>query len=551
MTVLETFSAVVFVVEDFVMHKSRTSLPADSARGNLELDPAFCWQAVYSRDRRFDGRFFAGIATTGTYCRSICPVSFGHPQGVRWFQTAAAAEAAGFRPCRRCHPDTSPGSSAWFGTWAVVSRALKLISEGALDGGNVEHLADTLGIGSRHLRRLFRQHLGASSLKIARSHRVLVARSLIVSTQLPISNIARGTGFRSIRQFNHSVRTAFGQSPSELRRVHGTGRESDPSSGIIVHLPYRPPFDWTSLVQFLKSRATSGVESIEGEIYRRTIEIGSVAGAIEVWHEASQERLSMRVLLPGCDALLQVVQRARHLFDLGADLLHIGNYLARNKRLAELVSKRPGLRVPGAWNGFELAVLSVLGQSLTAPGNAPAIARLVETFGRPVQVPAPGLTHLFPRPEDLAEADLEAIEIAAAQANSIGALAKVVLSGALSFDSLKGTRNAASVLHSIPGLGGEAIAYISIRALGDPDAFSCAELELRRALYPRRSPSAPEEVMRAFEAYRPWRAYAAMHYWMSAQQDARRAPTPRAATKSSAGSIRRRSTVFRRPPLRP
>jgi len=539
-----------FAGEDFTMRKSQKFAPAGSGRGNLELDPAFCWQAVYSRDQRFDGRFFAGIATTGTYCRSTCPVSFGHPEAVRWFQTAAAAEAAGFRPCRRCHPDTSPGSSAWFGTWAVVSRALKLVSEGALDNGNLEQLADTLGIGSRHLRRLFRQHLGVSPLKIARSHRVLVAKNLIVATGLPIARIARGTGFRSVRQFNHSVRSAFGHSPSALRRLHGAATEGAASSGIVLHLPYRPPFDWASLIQFLASHATAGVESVENEIYRRTVEIGGVGGAIEVWHEASQERLAMRVFVPGCEALLQVVQRARHLFDLGADLLHVGAYLARNTRLAELVAKRPGLRVPGAWNGFEVAVLAVMGQSLTARGGEPAIARLVETLGPPVQVPVPGLTHLFPKPEDLAEANLEAIGIPAGHANSVHALAKSVLSGALSFDSLKGTRNAASQLHSIPGLADEAIAYIAMRALGDPDAFSCAELEFQKALHPRRTPTPPEEVQRTFEAYRPWRAYAAMHYWMSAQQDGSRARGPRVSTTSNAGSIRRRSTAFRRPPLR-
>src|ERR1700733_1765093 len=206
----------------FPTHRSRPCSTADSPAGNLQLDPAFCWQAVYSRDHRFDGFFFAGIASPGVFCRPICPVSFGHPESVHWFQSASAAEAAGFRPCRRCRPDTAPGSSAWFGTWAVVSRALKLISEGALDGGNLEQLADRVGIGSRHLRRLFQQHLGASPLKIARSHRVLVARNLIVETQLPVSEIALGTGFRSIRQFNHSVRTAFGNSPTALRRLHGT-----------------------------------------------------------------------------------------------------------------------------------------------------------------------------------------------------------------------------------------------------------------------------------------------------------------------------------------
>jgi len=284
----------------------------------------------------------------------VCPVSFGHPESVRWFQSAAAAEVAGFRPCRRCHPDTSPGSSAWFGTWAVVSRSLKLISEGALDGGNLEQLADRVGIGSRHLRRLFQQHLGASPLKIARSHRVLVARNLIVETQLPVAEIALGTGYRSIRQFNHSVRTAFGQSPTDIRRFHAAVGAPGPQVGIIVRLPYRPPFDWPSLIHFLKSCATPGVESIEGEIYRRTIEIGGIAGAIEVWDEAPHTRLSMRVFLPGCDRLMQVVQRARRVFDLGADAPHIGSYLSRDTRLAAMVAARPGLRRAGRLGRFRV-----------------------------------------------------------------------------------------------------------------------------------------------------------------------------------------------------
>jgi AraC family transcriptional regulator of adaptative response / DNA-3-methyladenine glycosylase II len=533
----------------FATRNARARLTADPPRGNLQLDPAFCWQAVYSRDHRFDGRFFAGIATTRVYCRSICPVSFGHPESVHWFQSAASAEAAGFRPCRRCRPDTSPGSSAWFGTWAVVSRALKLISEGALDGGNLEQLAECLGIGSRHLRRLFQQHLGASPLKIARSHRVLVAKSLIVETQLPVTEIARGTGFRSIRQFNHSMRTAFGQAPTAIRRLHGTAAVRDPLAGIIVHLPYRPPFDWPSLIQFLKSRATPGVESVEDEIYRRTVEIGGVAGAIEVWHEASHARLSMRVHLPRCDRLMQVVQRARRLFDLGADALHIGSYLSRYPRLVGMVTERPGLRVPGAWNGFELAVLAVLGQNLTAVDPAPVIGPLVKTFGRPLQVSMPGLTHLFPLPETLAGANLESIGISAQQALTIRALAREVLAGTLKFDSVKGERDAAVQLHSLLGLEEDAAAYIAMRALGDPDAFSCSSLAFRRALASHRSPVPPEEVTRIFEEYRPWRAYAAMHYWTSMRQPSRPTNPLSPARKSNARSIRQRNMAFRRPPF--
>jgi AraC family transcriptional regulator of adaptative response / DNA-3-methyladenine glycosylase II len=533
-----------------VTRSARARLTQGSPTGNLQLDPAFCWQAVYSRDHRFDGRFFAGIATTGVYCRSICPVSFGHPESVHWFQSAAAAEAAGFRPCRRCRPDTAPGSSAWFGTWAVVSRALKLISEGALDGGNLEQLAERVGIGSRHLRRLFQQHLGASPLKIARSHRVLVAKNLIVETQLPVAEIALGTGFRSIRQFNHSVRTAFGQSPRALRRRSGNATRTDPLAGIIVHLPYRPPFDWPSLIQFFRSRATPGVESVDGEIYRRSVEIGGVSGAIEVWHEASHARLSMRVLLPGCDRLMQVVQRARRIFDLGADALHIGSYLARDARLAGMVMERPGLRVPGTWDGFELAVLAILGQNLTAVDSAPAIELLVKTFGRPLQVSVRGLTHLFPLPEILAEANLESIGISAQRALAIGTLARAVLGGTLTFDSVTGARNAALQVDSLLGLKEDAAAYIAMRALGDPDAFSCTSLAFRRALASHRSPVPSEEVMRIFEEYRPWRAYAAMHHWTAMQQTIRQIGSSRAARNSNARSIRRRSTAFRRPPFR-
>jgi len=472
------------------------------------------------------------------------------PSAVRWFQTAAAAEAAGFRPCRRCRPDTSPGSSAWFGTWAVVSRALKLISEGALDGGNLEQLAERVGIGSRHLRRLFQRHLGASPLKIARSHRVLVARNLIVETRVPVAEIASGTGFRSIRQFNHSVRTAFGQSPTALRRLHGTAALRDPRAGIVVHLPYRPPFDWPSLIQFFKSRAAPRVESVEDEIYRRTVEIGGTAGAIEVWHEASHARLCMRVLLPGCDCLMQVVQRARRLFDLGADTLHIGSYLARDPRMAGIVLQRPGLRVPGAWNGFEVAVLTVLGQNLTSVGAPHEIGSLIKTFGRPLEVPLPGLTHVFPRPEILADANLEAIGVPVRQAKAIGALARAVCAGTLTFDSVKGERDAASQLRLLPGMEEEDAVYIAMRALGDPDAFSCTSLAFRRALASRRNPVSAEEVMRIFEAYRPWRAYAAMHYWTPMQPPVRRVAPSIDARENRTRSIRRRGTVLRRPPFR-
>lgn len=244
----------------------------------------------------------------------------------------------------------------------MASYAVKLISQGALNDGNLEQLADRVGSGSRHLRRLFQRHLGASPLEIARSHRVQVARNLIAETDLSPREIASCTGFASIWQFNRSVKTSFGQSPTELRRLHRTSEPGDRQSGVVVYLPYCTPFDWSSLIRFLSARATPGVEAVEDGFYCRTIEIDGMVGAIEVWDEPSQARLAMRVRLPEFDCLMQVVQRACKLFDLGADALHIGRRLGRDRTLASMVAEHPGLRVPGALVGFELAVPAVLGQ---------------------------------------------------------------------------------------------------------------------------------------------------------------------------------------------
>jgi AraC family transcriptional regulator, regulatory protein of adaptative response / DNA-3-methyladenine glycosylase II len=491
---------------------------ARSQGGNLELDPAFCWQAVYSRDRRFDGRFFAGITTTGVYCRSTCPVSFGAPDNVRWFQSAAAAETAGFRPCKRCHPDTSPGSSAWFGTWAVVSHAIKLISQGALNDGNLEQLADRVGIGSRHLRRLFRRHLGASPLKIARSHRVQIARNLIAETGLSPREIARCTGFASIRQFNHSVKTTFGQSPTELRRLQKSLVPGDRQTGVIVYLPYRMPFDWSCLIRFLSSRATPCVEAIDDGFYRRTIEIEGSVGTIEVWDEPSQTRLAMRVCLPKYDCLMQVVQRACRLFDLGADALHIGRHLVRDRTLAGLVAEHPGLRVPGAWDGFELAVRAILGQQLMAVDSPTLVSRIVETYGEAVGLQIPGLSRLFPRPEVLAEANLSGLGIPRDRGETIISLAHAVVARKIAFNGTQSSVGTIASLRVLPNMKESTISYIAMRSLGEPDVLPNTDLELYQALSPCRAAVPPADLPRIFEKFRPWRAYAAIHLWAGTQK---------------------------------
>ncbi len=486
---------------------------ASAFRDRLEIDPAMCWQAIYSRDRRFDGRFFAGVLTTGVYCRPICPVPLRKPANVQWYPSAAAAEAAGFRPCRRCRPHTSPGTPAWVGTSAVVSRALKLISEGALDIGNVGALAERVGLGARHLRRLFLQHLGASPIKIASTRRVHFARNLLDQTDLPITRIASFSGFKGIRQFNHAMRTTFDMSPSELRKLRSGAKIRANQGGISLYLPYRPPFDWHTLIHFLKPRATPGTEVIEHDSYQRTIEINGQAGEIEVRPEPDEPLLRVRVILPSYEDLMLVVERVRRIFDLGADPLQITNHLAQDSRLGQILQARPGLRVPGVWDAFELAVRTVLGQQLTFVDTKSVIARLVRTLGRPIKTTVPGLTHLFPRPEVLAAANLLGIGIPTARAETLRALARATYEGKLNPDTCKSLDDIVSRLCAIPGMGRRRANYIAMRAFGEPDAFPSSDPGLRRVLTSGRTPPSEDQVLKLAEHWRPWRSYAAICLW--------------------------------------
>jgi AraC family transcriptional regulator, regulatory protein of adaptative response / DNA-3-methyladenine glycosylase II len=472
--------------------------------------PSIWWQALYSRDQRFDGRFFIGAATTKIYCRPICPVPFARPNSLVWFASAAAAEGAGYRPCGRCRPEASPGTPAWLGTSAIVSRALRLISEGALDENSVEDLAGRVGVGARQLRRLFVEHLGATPVKIAITHRVLFARNLIEETDLPITKIALSAGFSSIRQFNHEVRAICGQSPTELRRARGEFPASS-QSGLVIRLACRPPFDWPAIVDFLKPRAIPGVELVEDGFYRRTIRVGGSTGTIEVRPGKTEPALAVRIELPGCQFLMKVVERVRRIFDLGADPLRIVEDLSRDRRLRPLLDRRPGLRVPGVWDGFELAVLTILGEQLSVRSSTKSVGRLVQHFGQPFPTSSQGLTHLFPRPKDLAAADLSRAGIRGARAAALHALARAVCGGKLTFTASMTLEQAILRISSIPGIGESAAHYIAMRALGEPDALPCADPGLRSGLGIGGNPASPQEVLRIAEGWRPWRAYAAMH----------------------------------------
>jgi AraC family transcriptional regulator, regulatory protein of adaptative response / DNA-3-methyladenine glycosylase II len=488
----------------------------------MKLDPEICYQAILSRDRRFDGRFFTGVVTTGIYCRPICPVHPPKFENVRFFACAAAAEAAGFRPCRRCHPETAPGTPAWLGSSAVVSRALRLISEGALDEAGIDAMSARLGIGARQLRRLFAEHLGASPAAIARARRVHFAVKLIEETTLPITEIAFSSGFSSIRQFNHAVRATFGQSPTERRLQYGLKRNGKTphhlhnGAGLIVRLPYRPPLDWAAMLRFLETRAIPGVEVVGAESYQRTIEIGGLSGTIELKSGDAVGCLTMNVQLPRYDGLLLVIERVKRLFDLSADPMQISEHLRRSPILCRSVENSPGLRVPGTWDVFELSLKAVLGQQISVKGAATLAGRLAKSYGRPLDGHCtPGLTHLFPIPEALVDAELSQIGIPKARAMTIRTLARRIHRGELVLDASRSLDDVVASLCAIPGIGPWTANYIAMRALGETDAFPADDLWLRRALSNGVALLSTEQVTDAAEAWRPWRAYAAMHLWTS------------------------------------
>jgi AraC family transcriptional regulator of adaptative response / DNA-3-methyladenine glycosylase II len=461
-----------------------------------ERDELRVWErARLARDERFDGRFFVGVTSTGIYCRPICPAPRPKPAHVRYFASAAAAAEAGFRPCLRCRPEASPGTPAWVGAPTSVTRALKLIGESALDDGGVDELAERLGIGARHLRRLFLKHLGATPVAVAQTRRVHFAKRLIDETSLPMTQVAFAAGFGSVRRFNATFRELYGCPPRELRR-NGWRRGRGEGNCYTFRLAYRPPYDWDSMLRFLAARATPGVETVEGNEYRRTIKVDGQAGWIAV-RRASGNALTAEIRFPAPAKLFQIVERVRRMFDLSADPRAIAAVLRRDARLAGLVRRWPGLRVPGCWSRFELAVRAVLGQQISVRAASTLAGRLAEALG--VQTPE---GRLFPASEAVAAADLEGLGITGRRAQAIRELARRRSAGGLSLGRLAGPGELEGALTQIAGVGPWTAQYIAMR-LGEPDAFPGTDRYL--AAFAEKA-----------EAWRPWRAYAAMYIWNEA-----------------------------------
>src|SRR5262249_23133618 len=357
----------------------------------MDLDHDACYRALCLRDVRFDSRFFTGVKTTGIYCRPICPARTPRSENVIFFPTAAAAQEAGFRPCLRCRPETAPDLGAWRGTSNTVSRALALIELGALDEARVDDLAVRLGVGERQLRRLFQQHLGASPIAVAQTRRVLLAKQLIHESSLPMAEVAFASGFGSIRRFNETFHALFGRPPGALRRTRMPEVPVGAQGTIDLLLRYQPPYDWPAMLDFLRRRAIPGIERVSADCYARTVELNGAQGTVMV-RPGDGHALRVTVRFPKLSPLPIIIARVRRVFDLAADPAPIAAHLAKDPALAPLVKARPGLRVPGAWDGFELAIRAVLGQQITVAAAARLAGRLVAAHGERLTQPDSDLT---------------------------------------------------------------------------------------------------------------------------------------------------------------
>ncbi len=490
-------------------------------------DPRVCEQARLSRDARFDGLFFVAVKSTRIYCRPMCPAPSPKPVNVTYYGNAAAAEAAGFRPCLRCRPELAPGDGAWRRGDEVVARALKLIDQGMLAEQPLSALAQRVGIGERQLRRLFVDRLGAAPIGVHGTRRLLFAKQLLTETLLPITEVALASGFGSLRRFNATFLDAYRMAPRDLRRQPLASQQ-----GVMtLRLGYRPPYDFTAMLDFLRGRALPGVEQVDGQSYARVIGPAATPGWLRVSAWPGDEhalKLELRGVAPA--RLLDLVNRLRRMFDLDADPNAIASALAHDRRLRPLLKKRPGLRLPSGWDGFEIAMRAIIGQQVSVAAARTFTARLAQAFGAALPLEfAPGHQHLFPTPEVLADADLTRIGLTRTRADTVRTAARAVLDGRVDFHGERTLEEFTARWVALPGIGPWTANYIAMRALGHPDAFPADDLVLQKAVPTDDTRMTAKALTLRAESWRPWRAYAVMHVW----KDSMSAPIIR---KSSVGA---------------
>jgi AraC family transcriptional regulator, regulatory protein of adaptative response / DNA-3-methyladenine glycosylase II len=486
----------------------------DGMLSNLSLDSRALDRARISRDPRFDGKFFIAVKTTGIYCRPICPSRTSKSRNVCYYATAAAAAEAGFRPCLRCRPEAAPGTPAWLGTSAVVRRALRLIDEGILDHASVDELASKLGLGARHLRRLFLQHVGASPISFAQTRRLQFAKRLLDETNLPITEIALAAGFGSLRRFNTAFRQTYKRAPRELRKHLNEETAFDSQGEVILKLAFRHPYDWDQVRNFLAAHAVAGVERVDEHGYSRTLRGDNGPAFIWVRRLKGEDALELRVRGAVPTTLFRIFSAARRVFDTSADPARTTLAFRSDPLLGSLVARRPGLRIPGAWDPFECAVCAVLIKGVTIAHARTLAARIVDCAGQLIKDPVGGLTRLFPTPIAIARANLNGLDLPKACAAALQELARAVIEGKLDFGA--STECIVAALSQLSDAGPSIAEYVALRALGEPDAFPATDSDLQHIASIANSPLSSAELEARAEAWRPWRGYAALHLWTAA-----------------------------------
>ncbi|MCV2358941.1 helix-turn-helix domain-containing protein [Paucibacter sp. TC2R-5] len=496
----------------------------------MNLDHDNCYRALASRDARFDGRFFIAVKTTGIYCRPICPARTPKSENVVFMPSAAAAQESGFRPCLRCRPEAAPDSGAWrgvsnSGVSHTVTRALALIEAGELDSADLASLCNKLGVGERQLRRLFAEHVGAAPNAVAQTRRVLLAKQLIHETRLPLTEVAFAAGFGSIRRFNEVFQQMFARPPSALRHGSAPDCSAGPQGEVSLLLRYRPPYDWPAMLGFLAARAIPGMETVQADTYTRSISLNGVQGSVAISHAAQSKALRVVVRFPNLAALPAIIARLRRMFDLAADPAVIQAQLsAACPLMAALTAARPGLRVPGNWDGFELAMRAVLGQQITVGAAIKLAGNMVRQYGEPlldITANQLGLSYTFPSPERIAAADLSTLGMPRTRAATLSGVASALLTTPQLLDAGASLDESLAKLLALAGIGDWTAQYIAIRQQREPDAFPAGDVGLMQAIARLEGsrPSAKQLSERAL-AWRPWRAYAAQHLWQSLTSEA-------------------------------
>ena len=479
------------------------------------LDDEQCYRAAQSRDSRFDGCFITAVKTTGIYCRPSCPAMTPKRHNVEFFVTAAAAQQHGYRACKRCRPDASPGSPEWNVRADVVGRAMRLIADGLVDREGVGGLAARLNYSERQINRLLTAELGAGPLALARAQRAQTARTLIETTSMPITQIAFAAGFASVRQFNDTIREVYASSPTELR---GSRQPIAAGGTLSLRLAYRSPFHAESIFGFLADRAVPGIESWDGATYRRSLRLnhGNAVVAVSAGATSPGPNAVMCTLhLDNVADAQAAVQRCRRMFDLDADPDTVESHFADDPILSPLVRKRPGLRSPGHPDGVELLTRAVLGQQVSVKGARTLAARLAAAIGEPLAVPVEGVTHVFPSAAAIAGCAPSDFAMPAARARALINACQQLAAGDIVIDAGSDREEIAMKLEALPGVGPWTASYVALRALGDPDVFLPTDIGVRNALRSLGVESTPKAAARLADSWRPWRSYALHHLWAS------------------------------------